>query len=136
MKTGSQSCHLSIALLSLLLITVTVFGCMSAVQELMIQNNAKMRTLQAGMSEDQVIEIMGPSPDPNTPNPYRSEMYQAEGATVKVLFFYTNLQAGDNIVDDEELTPVVFKNGHLDGWGWSYWQTTAERYDIRIRVRK
>jgi putative transposase len=41
-----------------------------------------------------------------------------------------------SIIDDDELTPVFLKDGRLDGWGWSYWQTTAARYDIRIRVRR
>jgi predicted membrane-bound mannosyltransferase len=101
----------------------------------MNQNNANMRTLQVGMTEEQVIAAMGPSPDRSTPNPYRSEMYPAGGAVFKVLFFYTNRQSADGIIDDDELTPVVLKDGHLDGWGWSYWQTTAARYDLRIRVR-
>lgn len=110
-------------------------ACANSIQHLMNQNNANMRTLHVGMSEDEVISAMGPSPDRDTPNPYRSEMYPAGGAVFKVLFFYTNRQSADGIIDNDELTPVVLKDGRLDGWGWSYWQTTAARYDIRIRVR-
>lgn len=128
--------RIAIQALILVCVLAAASGCANAIQLLMNQNNANMRALNVGMTEDQVITAMGPSPDRSTPNPYRSEMYPVGSTVFKILFFYTNRQSADGIIDDDELTPVVLKDGRLDGWGWSYWQTTAARYDIRIRVRR
>ena len=98
------------------------------------QNNARIMTLQRGMTPEQVIEHIGPSNNSHVPNPVRSEMYPAGDDAFRALFFYSGTGLVDRIFD-RDLTPVVFKNESLDGWGWLYWESTATQYNIRIRGR-
>ena len=99
------------------------------------QNNARIATLQRGMTPQQVIARIGPSSDSTIPNPFKTEMYPAGDDTFTLLFFYSQRTVADGNITDEELMPVVFKNGMLDGWGWSYWEGVAAQYSIRIRGR-
>ena len=105
-------------------------------------NNAKVMTLQRGMTPQQVINHIGPSGRPSIPNPYKSDLHPSGDrfsvnrfAIIRVLYFYNQRQREDNIISDNELMPVVFINGKLDGWGSSHWESTAKKYDIPIRHR-
>ncbi len=92
-------------------------------------------TLQRGMTPEQVINHMGPSERKDIPNPFKSELYPAGNVIFKILYFYIQRQAADDMITDDELTPVVFKDGKLDGWGWNYWEDTAKKFDIVVRHR-
>ena len=102
--------------------------------EVTLQNNARITTLERGMTPEQVIEHIGPSSNFRVPNPVRSEMYPAGDDIFRALFFYSGTGLVTSILDSD-LTPVVFKNESLDGWGWLYWESTAKQYNIRIRNR-
>jgi hypothetical protein len=91
-------------------------------------------TLQRGMTPEQVIEHIGLSNNFRVPNPVRSEMYPAGDDIFRAFFFYSGTGLVASILDSD-LTPVVFKNESLDGWGWLYWESTAKQYNIRIRNR-
>ena len=82
--------------------------------------------------EEQVIEHTGPSYTSRVPNPVRSELYPAGDDTFRAFFFYIGTGLAYGILDSD-LTPVVFKNEGLEGWGWLYWEGTATQYNIRIR---
>ena len=99
-----------------------------------LQNNARIMTLERGMTPEQVIEHIGPSSNSRVPNPVRSEVYPAGDDTFRAFFFYTGTGYVYSIVDSD-LMQVVFKNERLDGWGWLYWESTAKQYNIRIRNR-
>ena len=113
--------------------------------ELTRQNNARIMTLQRGMTPEQVIEHIGPSGNSQVPNPFRSEVYPAGDDTFRAFFFYAGTgyvamgliaeRIADPTIQEGDLMPVVFKNEHLDGWGWSYWKSTVEQYNIRIGNR-
>lgn len=113
-----------------------LFGGCAGPVALLRQNSQAMVGLQPGMSEEQLRTRMGTSPVDDIPNPYRSELYRAGDQQIKILYYYTNRRSADGIIDDDELTPFVFVDGLLDGWGWSYLGDVAERYDIRIRIRR
>ena len=102
--------------------------------EVTLQNNARIMTLQRGMTPEQVIEHIGPSSNSRVPNPVRSEMYPAGDDIFRAFFFYSGTGLVASILDSD-LTPVVFKNESLDGWGWLYWESTAKQYNIHIRHR-
>ena len=102
--------------------------------ELTRQNNARIMTLQRGMTPEQVIEHIGPSGNSQVPNPFRSEVYPAGDDTFRAFFFYTGTGYTYSVLDSD-LMPVVFKNESLEGWGWSYWESTAKQYNISIRNR-
>lgn len=66
-------------------------------------------------------------------NPWRVEMYEAGGSIWEILFYYTDVKRSDGAITDDELTPLVLKDGELDGWGWSYLTDVAAKYEIRLR---
>ena len=123
--------------MGLLAASAILSGCVTLglrdFSEITRQNNARIMTLQRGMTPEQVIEHIGLSNNFRVPNPVRSEMYPAGDDTFRLLYFFSQLTVSDGKVTDEELMPVVFKNGMLDGWGWSYWEGVAAQYSIRIR---
>ena len=94
------------------------------------------------MTNEEVLQVMGTATvqtwsgiyrDVKVTNPWRVEAYKADGKTFNVLFYYTDRKAADGAITDDELTPIVLVDGKVQGWGWSYWESTATRYDIRIR---
>jgi len=50
-------------------------------------------------------------------NPYRTQVLQHGRNTTEVFYYYTNVTKKDGEITDDELTPVVFENGVLVGWG-------------------
>lgn len=95
--------------------------------ELRHDNRQRMRELQAGMSEADVDRVMGTESVwiddaiGNVNNPYKTEGWtDPDGQPVTVRYYYTSLRKRDNIIADDELTPVVFKSGQVVGWGDSY----------------
>ena len=66
-------------------------------------------------------------------NPNRTEMHNAETVRIEIIYYYTDIKKADGAITDDELTPLVLKDGVLDGWGWSYLNDTAAKYEIRLR---
>ena len=127
--------------MGLLTASAILSGCLSTMlrplgvedfSEVTLQNNARIMTLQRGMTPEQVIKHIGPSSNSRVPNPFRSEMYSAGDDIFRAFFFYSGTGFVPSI-PDSDLMPVVFKNESLDGWGWSYWESTAKQYNISIR---
>ena len=127
------------------------------------QNREGLSQLSVGMTKTEVLEIMGtetiqtylkpalPSgkgtmkiPDQikaryrgeRINNPYRTETSQtADGIFVEILLYYTDRQAQDRAITNDELTPLVIEGGVLAGWGWSYLDENVEKYRIELRHR-
>jgi len=92
------------------------------------------------MTKEQVLEIMGTgtihtlSPGGAINNPYKSEvLYGKNGKTLEVLYYYTDIQRADGAITDDELTPLVFDDDILIGWGRGFLQENIKKYEIRIR---
>lgn len=110
-------------------------------------NRENLSKLKTGFSKDEVLGVMGqgstqtwqpgilllPWPATKITNPYRTEVFPLRSDTLEVLYYYTDIKAADGAITDDELTPIVLKNGKLDGWGWMYWNDTVKRYEIRLR---
>ena len=97
-------------------------------------NNAKIMTLRLGMTTNEVNERIGPSQNPSVPNPFKSELYSSGEDVFTALFFYTGT-GYVSAIPDSDLTPVVFKNDSLEGWGWMHWKSVASNYNFNIRRR-
>ena len=130
--------NLRVAVMGLLAASAILSGCstfeMFGIREfsgIARQNNARIMTLQRGMTPEQVIEHIGPSSHSYVSNPVKTELYPVGDDTFRAFFFYIGTGYVDSILDSD-LMPVVFKNEHLDGWGWSYWKSTVTQYNIRI----
>ena len=66
-------------------------------------------------------------------NPYRSEILQGKDGTLEVIYYYTDVKSADDAITDDELTPLIFKNDILLGWGQSFLNDSIQRYEIRVR---
>ena len=54
-------------------------------------------------------------------NPYRSEILKGKNDKLfEVIYYVTDVKNDDNAITDDELTPLIFDNGKLIGWGWSF----------------
>jgi len=130
-----------IGLLLFVFLVIGLSGCavMNGPETITNHNNSRMLSLERGMTINQVIGHIGPAPScptcNNVQNPLKREMYPAGEDMFDILFFYTRRLVADGAITDEETSPVVFKNGRLDGWGWLYWENTARQFNIRIRGR-
>ena len=95
------------------------------------------QTTQTGYDENAFTNIlsMGTTASRKTKvtNPYRSEILQGNEKKLEVLYYYTDKKSSDDAITDDELTPLVFDNGELIGWGWSFLNTNIQKYELRIR---
>ena len=114
------------------------------VTELGNRNRHNLTKLSIGMSKEQVFEIMGEEAgkehigpllasygNVSVTNPYKKEILQGKNETYEVYYYFTS-KARYNITD-KELTPLVFGEGKLMGWGWRFIETNIQKYELRIR---
>jgi len=112
-------------------------------------NRTNLLKLSLGISKDEAISIMGTKPiganytelsgkrkitrGITITNPYRSEILQGKDKTLEVIYYVTDDKNNDGAISDDELTPLVFDNGKLIGWGWSFLENNVRKYELRIR---
>ena len=123
---------------SIIVLSFCLGGCMSNVvynpmqtsspAELLL-NESGFKALQNGMTLDEVHKTMGqelvigytfqePGYKPLTiPNPYKSEALKGTGFLIE--YYIEAIRQPDNIVKDNELMPLIFRDGKLIGRGWS-----------------
>lgn len=120
-------------------------GCASSsprqtMSELATDNNSKLAMLSVGMTKDQALSAMGTMPvnalcwfwRKKVNNPSRTEILEGQGNKFEVLYYYTNTDDwgwGCDISDDD-LTPLVFYEGKLIGWGQSFLRQLDVKYGI------
>lgn len=133
----------------LFLCCLGLVGCTTTMSDIITPNRENLLKLSLGMTKEEVINIMPkgkktviPFAGPYTGligrgitvnNPYRSEVLQGKDKKFEVLYYVTDIKKDDDAITDDELTPFVFDNGKLIGWGWSFLQDNAQKYEIRIR---
>ncbi len=121
----------------IILLGLSLAGCASSIVYNPMQtasppeislNESGFKALQEGMTMDQVHKIMGqeliigyasqtPGYKPLTiPNPYKSEANKDTGFFIE--YYIEAIRQPDGIVSDNELMPLIFKNGKLIGRGW------------------
>lgn len=125
-------------LVYLLGLVMLVSGC-ATLDSIRTENRQNLLKLSIGMSKQEVMNIMGGKSThdygANTTinNPYRSEILQGKDKTFEVWYYYTDMKKWDDAITDDELTPLVFDNGKLIGWGQSFLKDNIQKYEIRIR---
>lgn len=109
----------------LFLVSVLQLSC-AASGSVAVRNRARIAELSIGMPRAKVLEVMGTSvvaPDEvpgEIRNPHRVETLRGnEGAVYEVLFYCTSDDPPRGVITNDELTPLILKNGTLLGWGWS-----------------
>ncbi len=104
----------------ILLLSGLLGGC-GAVKGLQASaNRNQLDRLKVGMTTDQVRQAMG--------KPYKSEFYGT-----KQMWFYITEWQSDGQTTLDEMTPLVFENDILLGWGHNFVKDRVRRYDIRVR---
>ena len=121
-----------------ILLSLGLAGCATSVvynpmqlanQQEFLLNESGFKAVQEGMTLDQVHQIMGTQLNigytlqgsnykPLTiPNPYRSEAIK--GTDYFIEYYIEAIRQPDGIVSDNELMPLIYKNGKLIGRGWN-----------------
>jgi hypothetical protein len=110
----------------ILLILLFGAGCRPAENRFFVEENQQnLSRLEIGMSKEQVLSIMGKKYAAHI----RSGDHNFE------VFYYPTGIGGDvrKITDSEKrLTPLVFDEGILVGWGWEFFDTNVDKYKNRF----
>lgn len=95
----------------------------------LLLNESGFKALHDGMTVEEVHKAMGQelvigykfqSPDykPLTiANPYRTQEFKDQGYLIE--YYVASIRKTDGVVSDNELMPLIFKDGKLAGRGWS-----------------
>jgi len=129
----------------LVLLFCGLVGCtmVSVYQRTASENRAGLTKLSIGMSKEEALKIMGTTSAKGNyleghaviENPYKSETIQGTVDTFEVLYYLTNPfeDRGGWFKSDvtyEELTPLLFKNGRLAGWGDDFLKKSIPDYEL------
>ncbi len=63
-------------------------------------------------------------------NPHRGELYNADGSSWEIFYYYTTVAHNDGMVTEDELTPIVLRDDVLIGWGWTLWAREVRAAEI------
>jgi len=145
---GSMSVLLVVAFITIM----TACTSLGNIDELRASNRQNLVHLQVGMTKQEVLNVMGNESKTDhyanheqltVTNPYKSEMYQAGDNVLEVLYYYTDKKHGTKVgpygwsqatqVTDDELTPILFEDGKVIGWGSSALRGSIQKYEIRVR---
>lgn len=91
-------------------------GCVGQTRWEAAQTQKNLAVVKPGMTVDQVSGLLG--------SPRDREMVPAKGKTYEVIRYQTKF-SGDAVFvapDEEDMTPFVFVDGKLLGWGKTYYQ--------------
>ena len=85
------------------------------------RNRDLLGSLRIGMSQGEVVQHMG--------KPWKTEAF-LKSEKVYTMLYYVTQRIPDGTTTDEEMTPVVFREGVLVGWGRRFFS------DLRIEMKQ
>ena len=120
--------------------TLLLTSCAVSYENFTVNNRNHLALLEAGMSKLDVNQIMGNKPikgiGAHVGNPYKTELFKTtNGESITIFWYYSQMNSANGHVDDDELTPVVFKNGKMEGYGWSFYRDTHQHIDINQKIQ-
>jgi len=111
-------------------------GC-AGLETMRATNRENLLKLSIGMTKQEVLYTMETrtisSKGHRITNPYRSETLQGKDKALEVLYYYTDVKRSDGEITEDELTPIVFDDSKVIGWGWGFLQDNKEKYGIKMR---
>lgn len=126
-----------------LLFAVFVSGCAGAgslvkITDAASNNRGSLSKIAVGMDKEQVMDIMGRDVIQarccfwRVPiaNPYKTEILQGQGKSFEVLYYFTDAPDTDCRIDEENLTPLVFLDGEIIGWGDGFMREVTVKYGV------
>ncbi|MCJ7499354.1 DUF3192 domain-containing protein [bacterium] len=70
--------------------------------------------VQAMLDEVQLLQMSG-----QVTNPYATRFVRnIDGESMEVMYYYTGMKKGDDLVTEDELVPIILKDNSVIGWGW------------------
>jgi hypothetical protein len=118
-----------------------------SVEQFRAINKEKIKLVVVGMSQGEVKGRMGSDKAGGglvdaifgrfqhlqVSNPMREELLSgADGQEYYVMFYYTDLRTKDDKITDDELTPVVLREGKVIGIGYEFLGARVPKYkDLR-----
>lgn len=125
---------------SLVLLTLCILmaGCASPLDKVRKNNRKGLLKLSAGMTKEQALKVMGKAGgggffgEPAVKSPYKSETLRSNGKTFEMFYYYTDINSRIHIsnpgtIRDKDLTPLVFENDILIGWGNTFVKTLTSQ---------
>ena len=71
--------------------------------------------VQTMLDEVQLLQMSG-----QVTNPYATRYVRnIDGESMEVMYYYTGMKKGDDLVTEDELVPIIMKSGVVTGWGWN-----------------
>lgn len=141
-----KSKGLLVAILACLVFVLMIGGGCQTISTATAVNRENLLKLTIGISREEALEIMGTEDfiatywpggglvlEVTINNPYRSEILQGKEKTFEIIHYVTDVKRDDGAITDDELTPLVFDDGKLIGWGWSFLEANVQKYEIRMR---
>lgn len=120
-----------IVVLAAMAVTGALAGCAAnpdrpedvGLREMLERNQEHIQHLRIGMSQQEVRGLMGnllaDSNDGPVRNPFRTEGFVTDsGVRYEILYYYTRQYRKFHSIMDGDLTPILFRNGQVAGWGW------------------
>jgi len=104
-------------------------------------NRTALNNLSSGLSIDEVKNLFGfgevkTSDKGIITNPYRTgTIKDKSGNEFTILFYYTDNKGKNikNVINDQDLTPLVFQDDKLIGWGWTFIEDDLNKFELRLR---
>lgn len=90
----------------------------------------RIQHLSVGIEKDSVTAIM------EGEKPKRIDPYLYNGQYIEAMLYPRKGKTDSASLQDRKMTPVVVINGKLAGWGWTYWDSTAEANHIPVAPKK
>ncbi|MFA6350414.1 MAG: DUF3192 domain-containing protein [Candidatus Omnitrophota bacterium] len=111
--------------IGLILAVLIIAGCATMrLYDTLKPNRDNLGKLSIGMTKEQVLDLMGTKPfvcnNMTIANPFRVSMLQGSSQMYEVLYYVVKVVTDDNIIDENELIPLILVDGKLAGWGWDY----------------
>lgn len=104
-------------------------------------NRIVLDQLKVGLSLNDVKNLFGygevkTSDKGIITNPYRTGTFKDKsGNEFIILFYYTDNKGKSikNVINDQDLTPLVFQDNKLIGWGWTFIEDDLNKFELRFR---
>jgi hypothetical protein len=125
--------HKMKAIIVSLLLSLTLSGCIGSLGRSVARNRNNLTLIEYGMTKEQVHSVMGQKSSRAYSNPQRTAMRVDEKGNHVEIFYYWTDGSARNGIQDSELTPIVFQNGKVIGWGREFFMEFVEKHEIRYR---
>lgn len=117
-------------------VTTAVMESRKPLSDVVKINQNNLKSLTYGISEKFALEIMGQKSLTAYEkekkililNPYKTEYFRRGHKSYKAMYYVTDVVVADDVFTKEELTPLIFEQEVLIGWGWDFLNKKAASF--------